>query len=213
MNSPPKATAALCGNDGRTAEDILYFAEEEMIRALVAFNSAAAGQLLELVGLPILAALRVEAHDGDTTRPLVSPRLIVTGGVLLQPEPPATADTLEAALAACAPDVRHSRRGSRVRVQAPALTAEGERLLQADVSVTVEATRVRIRGVGAAANVAADRAAIADLLSESERDDVKDEIGELMKLYNCLVTENARELLGRKTTTEDLKGWAEDEEG
>lgn len=215
MKTPAEAIVAPSSgsNDGRTAEDILQFAEEEMIQALVAFSGTAAGQLLELVGLPFVAALRVEAHGGNTTRPLVSPRRIPAGGVLLQPQPPATADTLEATLAARAPNVPWSRQSGLVHVRTPPLTPEGERLLQAGVSAAAAATKAQVRSAGTAANVAADRAAMTDVLSESERDDVKDEIGELMRLYDCLVTEGVRELLSQRMPPDDLKDCADDEEG
>jgi len=175
-----------------SADDILLDTEERMEKALAKFKQDLAGIRTGLANPGLVDSLRVEVYGSPT--PI---KAIATVGapeptqIVIRPFDPGTLKDIEKAVQASGLGLNPQNDGRLIRINVPPLSTEVRRKLGARIRELTEEAKVAVRNVRRDGNKTADQEQKDKLMTEDERDSVKDEIQELTKKFENMATDSA----------------------
>jgi ribosome recycling factor len=166
------------------ADDILLDVEDRMDKALQHLKSSLAGIRTGRANPGLVDSLRVEAYGSPTPmKQLASVGAPEPNQILIKPYDVSTIKDIEKAIINSGLGFTPQSDGRIIRLNIPALSAETRRKLVARVKELAEEAKVSIRNVRRDANKAADQAEKDKVMSEDDRDALKEQIQEMTKDY------------------------------
>lgn len=175
-----------------SADDILLDTEERMEKALAKLKQDLAGIRTGRANPGLVDSLRVEVYGSPT--PI---KAIATVGapeptqIVIRPFDPGTLKDIEKAVQASGLGLNPQNDGRLIRINVPPLSTEVRRKLGARIRELTEEAKVAVRNVRRDGNKTADQEQKDKLMTEDERDSVKDEIQELTKKFENMATDSA----------------------
>jgi ribosome recycling factor len=175
------------------ADEILLDSEERMEKAVDVFKHSLAGIRTGRANPGLVDSLRVEVYGAATPMKSVAqvgapePTQIV-----IRPFDPSTIKDIEKAIRSSDLGLNPQNDGRVIRINIPPLSTDVRRKLVARIKDLGEEAKVAIRNVRRDGNKAADQEQKDKILTEDDRDAVKDEIQELTKKYEAKVADLAK---------------------
>ena len=175
------------------ADEILLDSEERMEKAVDVFKHAMAGIRTGRANPGLVDSLRVEAYGAAT--PMKS--IAQVGApeptqIVIRPFDPATIKDIEKAIRSSDLGLNPQNDGRVIRINIPPLSTDVRRKLVARIKDLGEEAKVAIRNVRRDSNKAADQEQKDKVLTEDDRDALKDEIQELTKKYEAKIADLAK---------------------
>jgi ribosome recycling factor len=175
------------------ADEILLDTEERMDKALNVLRDSLSGIRTGRANPGLVDSLRVEVYGSQTPiKQLASVGAPEPQQIVIRPYDPSTIKDIEKAIIASDLGFNPQNDGRLIRINIPPLSAEVRRNMVARIKDLAEEAKVAIRNIRRDSNKAADQEQKDKLLTEDERDSVKDEIQELTKRYEGLVNDSAK---------------------
>lgn len=166
------------------ADDILLDVEDRMDKALQHLKHSLAGIRTGRANPGLVDSLRVEAYGSPTPmKQLASVGAPEPNQIVIRPYDVSTIKDIEKAIITSDLGYTPQSDGRIIRLNIPPLSAETRRKLVARVKDLAEEAKVSIRNVRRDANKAADQAEKDKLMSEDDRDSLKEQIQEMTKDY------------------------------
>jgi ribosome recycling factor len=175
------------------ADEILLDSEERMEKAVDVFKHSLAGIRTGRANPGLVDSLRVEVYGAATPMKSVAqvgapePTQIV-----IRPFDPSTIKDIEKAIRSSDLGLNPQNDGRVIRINIPPLSTDVRRKLVARIKDLSEEAKVAIRNVRRDGNKAADQEQKDKILTEDDRDALKDEIQELTKKNEAKVGDLAR---------------------
>jgi ribosome recycling factor len=167
-----------------SAEEILLDVEERMEKAVDVLKHSLAGIRTGRANPGLVDSLRVEAYGSPTPlKQLASIGAPEPTQIVIRPFDPGTLKDIEKAIQASGLGLNPLNDGKLIRLNVPALSTEVRRKLVARIKELTEEAKVSLRNVRRDGNKLADQEEKAKILSEDDRDNVKEEIQELTKKF------------------------------
>jgi ribosome recycling factor len=164
-----------------------------MDKAIQVLKNALSGIRTGRANPGLVDTLRVEVYGSPTPiKQLASIGAPEPTQIVIRPYDPTTIKDIERAIIASDLGFNPQNDGRLIRINVPPLSTETRRKLVSRIKELTEETKVSIRNVRRDANKAADQEEKDKLLSEDERDHVKEEVQELTKNYENKVGDMAR---------------------
>ncbi len=165
-----------------SADDILLDAEERMEKALAKLKQDLAGIRTGRANPGLVDSLRVEVYGSPTPiKTIASVGAPEATQIVVRPFDPNTLKDIEKAILASDLGLNPQNDGRLIRITIPPLSTEVRRKLVTRIKELAEDAKIAIRNVRRDANKSADQEQKNKLLSEDERDQVKNEVQELTK--------------------------------
>jgi ribosome recycling factor len=176
-----------------SADDILLDVEERMEKTVDRLKHDLAGIRTGRANPGLVDSLRVEAYGSQTPlKQLANVGAPEPTQIVIRPFDPGTLKDIEKAILASGLGFNPQSDGRLIRINIPPLSGEVRRKMVSRIKDLAEEARVSIRNVRRDGNKAADVEQKDKAMREDQRDDAKDEIQELTKKYEGLVTEVAK---------------------
>jgi ribosome recycling factor len=175
------------------ADEILLDSEERMEKAVDVFKHSLAGIRTGRANPGLVDSLRVEVSGAATPMKSVAqvgapePTQIV-----IRPFDPSTIKDIEKAIRSSDLGLNPQNDGRVIRINIPPLSTDVRRKLVARIKDLGEEAKVAIRNVRRDGNKAADQEQKDKVLTEDDRDALKDEIQELTRKYEARVGDLAK---------------------
>jgi ribosome recycling factor len=167
-----------------SADEILFDAEERMDKAIQVLKSSLAGIRTGRANPGLVDGLRVEAYGSPTPiKQLASVGAPEPTQIVIRPYDPSTIKDIEKAIIASDLGFNPQNDGKLIRINIPPLSGEQRRKMVTRIKELTEEAKIAIRSIRRDANKAAEKAEKDKILSEDERDSVKDDIQEMTKKY------------------------------
>lgn len=172
-----------------SAEEILLDTEERMEKAVAVLKQALAGIRTGRANPGLVDSLRVEAYGSPTPiKQLATIGAPEPTQIVIRPFDPGTLKDIEKAIQASDLGLNPINDGKLIRINVPPLSGEVRRKLVARIKELSEEAKVAIRNVRRDGNKLADNEQKDKVLTEDDRDQVKEEIQELTKTYENQVS-------------------------
>src|SRR5262245_61981684 len=176
-----------------SAEDILLDAEDRMDKALAVLKQALGGIRTGRANPGLVDTLRVEVYGSPTPiKAIASVGAPEPTQIVIRPFDPGTLKDIEKGIQASGLGFNPQNDGRLIRINIPPLSTEVRRKLVGRIKELTEEAKVAIRNVRRDGNKAAETEQKDKVLTEDERDAVKEEVQELTKQYENKATEMAR---------------------
>ena len=176
-----------------SADDILLDAEERMEKSVSVLRHILAGIRTGRANPGLVDSLRVDVYGSSSPiKQLASVGAPEPTQIVIRPYDPGTIKDIENAIIASDLGFNPQNDGRLIRINVPPLSTEVRRKMVARIKELAEETKVSIRNIRRDANKAADQAEKDKELSEDERDQCKENVQELTKRYENLVSEAAK---------------------
>ena len=176
-----------------TADEILMDVEERMEKALSVLKHALSGIRTGRANPGLVDSLRVDVYGSPTPiKAIASISAPEPTQIVIRPFDPGTIKDIEKGIMASNLGLNPQSDGKLIRLNVPALSTEVRRNLVGRIKELSEEAKVAIRNVRRDGNKAADTEQKDKVLTEDERDAVKDQVQELTKQYENKATEMAR---------------------
>ena len=176
-----------------SADEILMDAEERMEKAVDVLKHQLAGIRTGRVVTGLIDSLRVEVYGSPTPmKQIASVSAPEPQQILIRPYDPGTIKDIEKAVLTSELGLNPMSDGRVIRLNIPPLSTEVRRKLVARVKDLTEESKVAIRNIRRDGNKQADTEQKDKLLTEDERDQVKESIQDLTKTYENKTTELAK---------------------
>jgi len=176
------------------ADDILFDAEERMEKAVDVLKKNLMGIRTGRANPGLVDSLKVEVYGSATPiKQVASVGAPEPTQIVIRPYDPSTIKDIEKAIISEDLGLNPQNDGKLIRLNIPPLSTENRRKLVARVKELTEESKVSIRNIRRDANKAADQEQKDKVLSEDERDTVKDDIQELTKKYEGAANDLAKE--------------------
>ncbi|MCO6455966.1 MAG: ribosome recycling factor [Pirellulaceae bacterium] len=176
-----------------SADEILLDTEERMEKAMTVLKESLAGIRTGRANPGLVDSLRVEVYGSATPiKQLASVGAPEAQQIVIRPYDPGTIKEIERAIIASDLGFNPQNDGRLIRINIPPLSAEVRRNMVGRIKDLAEEAKVAIRNIRRDGNKAADQAQKDKLLTEDERDSLKDEIQQLTKQYEGLVNDAAK---------------------
>ncbi|HEV2972980.1 MAG TPA: ribosome recycling factor [Pirellulales bacterium] len=175
------------------ADEILLDAEERMEKAVDVFKHSLAGIRTGRANPGLVDSLRVEVYGAAT--PIKSVAQVGAPEptqIVIRPFDPATIKDIEKAIRSSDLGLNPQNDGRVIRINIPPLSTDVRRKLVARIKDLGEEAKVSIRNVRRDGNKLADQEQKDKVLTEDDRDALKDEIQELTKKYEAKVADLAK---------------------
>ncbi len=167
-----------------SAEEILLDVEERMEKAVDVLKHALAGIRTGRANPGLVDSLRVEAYGSPTSlKQLASIGAPEPTQIVIRPFDPGTLKDIEKAIQASGLGLNPLNDGKLIRLNVPPLSTEVRRKLVGRIKELTEETKVAVRNVRRDGNKLADQEEKEKILSEDDRDNVKEEIQDLTKKF------------------------------
>lgn len=174
-------------------DEILLDTEERMTKAIDVLKNALTGIRTGRANPGLVDSLRVDVYGSPT--PI---KQIATVGapepqqILIRPYDASVIKEIEKAIVASDLGYNPQSDGKVVRINIPALSTDIRKKMVSRIKDLAEDAKVSIRNIRRDSNKAADTAQKDKLISEDERDDIKDEVQKLTKKYEDDVSDLAK---------------------
>jgi len=176
-----------------TSDEILLGVEERMEKAVSVLKSSLAGIRTGRANPGLVDSLRIEVYGSPTPlKQIASVGAPEPTQIVIRPYDPTTLKDIEKAIQASDLGFNPQNDGRIIRLNVPPLSTEVRRKMVGRIKDLAEECRIAIRNVRRDGNKMADASEKDKILSEDERDTVKDEIQELTKKYESQATEAAK---------------------
>ena len=176
-----------------SADEILMDAEERMEKAVDVLKHQLAGIRTGRANPGLVDSLRVEVYGSPTPmKQIASVSAPEPQQILIRPYDPGTIKDIEKAVLTSELGLNPMSDGRVIRLNIPPLSTEVRRKLVARVKDLTEESKVAIRNIRRDGNKQADTEQKDKLLTEDERDQVKESIQDLTKTYENKTTELAK---------------------
>lgn len=176
-----------------SADDILLDAEDRMEKAIQVLKNSLSGIRTGRANPGLVDTLRVEVYGSPTPiKQLASIGAPEPTQIVIRPYDASTIKDIEKAIIASDLGFNPQNDGRLIRINVPPLSTETRRKLVSRIKELSEEAKIAIRNVRRDANKAADQEEKDKLLSEDERDRVKEQVQELTKNYENKVGDMAR---------------------
>ncbi len=175
------------------ADEILLTVEEKMEKAVEVLKKQLGGIRTGRATPGLVDSIRVEAYGSQT--PLK--QLATIGApepqqIVIRPYDAGTIKDIEKAIIASDLGLAPQSDGRVVRLNIPPLSTEVRKKMVARIKELSEEAKVSIRNVRRDGNKDAEKEEKDKLISEDQRDDIKDQVQELTKKYEAQTTEMAK---------------------
>lgn len=175
------------------ADDILLDVDDRMEKAIEVLKRDLAGIRTGRANPGLVDSLRVEVYGSQTPiKQVASIGVPEPQQIVVRPYDPGTIKDIEKAIQASDLGLTPVSDGRVIRLNIPPLTQEVRKKLASRVRELTEDTKVSIRNVRRDGNKTADQEEKDKVLTEDERDRVKDEIQELTKKYEGQASDLAK---------------------
>lgn len=172
-----------------SAESILLDTEERMEKAVAVLKQALSGIRTGRANPGLVDSLRVEAYGSPTPiKQLATIGAPEPTQIVIRPFDPSTLKDIEKAIQSSDLGFNPINDGKLIRINVPPLSTEVRRKLVARIKDLSEEAKIAIRNVRRDGNKLADTEQKDKILTEDDRDSVKDEIQEFTKSYENQVT-------------------------
>jgi ribosome recycling factor len=175
------------------ADDILLDSEDRMEKAVDVFKHAMTGIRTGRANPGLVDSLRVEVYGAAT--PIKSVAQVGAPEptqIVIRPFDPSTIKDIEKAIRSSDLGLNPQNDGRVIRINIPPLSTDVRRKLVSRIKDLGEEAKVAIRNVRRDGNKAADQEQKDKLLTEDDRDALKDEIQELTKKFEAKVESIAK---------------------
>lgn len=173
-----------------STETILLDVEERMEKAVAVLKQALGGIRTGRANPGLVDSIRVEAYGSPTPlKQLATIGAPEPNQIVIRPFDPGTLKDIEKAIQSSDLGFNPMNDGRVVRINIPPLSTEMRKKLVARIKELSEEARVAIRNVRRDGNKLADQEQKDKLLTEDDRDQVKEEVQELTKTYENQVGE------------------------
>lgn len=175
-----------------SVEEILLDAEERMEKAVTKLKQDLTGIRTGRASPGLLDPLRVEAYGTQTPiKQLASVSAPEPQQIVVRPFDPSTIKDIERGIINSDLGLAPQSDGKVIRLNIPPLSTEVRRTMVARTKDLAEEAKVAIRNIRRDGNKSADQEQKEKVLSEDERDSVKDEIQDLTKKFEDRASELA----------------------
>lgn len=176
-----------------SADDVLLDVEERMEKAITVLKESLAGIRTGRANPGLVDSLRAEVYGSPTPiKQLASVGAPEPQQIVIRPYDPSTIKDIEKAIIASDLGFNPQNDGRLIRINIPPLSAEVRRNMVGRIKDLAEEAKVSIRNIRRDGNKAADQAQKDKILTEDERDSLKDEIQQLTKKYEGMVNDAAK---------------------
>jgi ribosome recycling factor len=174
-------------------DDILLDVEERMEKTVDRLKQHLAGIRTGRANPGLVDTLRVDAYGSPTPlRQLANVGAPEPTQIVIRPFDPTTIKDIEKAILASDLGYNPQSDGRLIRINVPPLSGEVRRKMVIRIKELVEEGKVSIRNIRRDGNKAADTAEKEKVLSEDQREALKEDIQELTKKYENIVVETAK---------------------
>lgn len=174
-------------------EEILFDVEERMEKALDVLKKALGGIRTGRANPGLVDSLRVEVYGSLTPiKQVASVGAPEPTQIVIRPYDPGTLKDIEKAIQASDLGFTPLNDGRVIRLNVPPLSTEVRRKMVNRVKELAEEAKVAVRNVRRDGNKQADQSEKDKILSEDDRDSVKEEIQELTKKFEDLAGQLAK---------------------
>ncbi len=164
------------------ADEILFDVEERMEKAIDVFKKNLGGIRTGRANPGLVDSLKVDVYGSPTPiKQIASIGAPEPTQIVVRPYDPSTIKDIEKAIVSEDLGLNPQNDGKLIRIVIPPLSGENRRKLVSRVKELSEETKVSIRNIRRDGNKAADQEQKDKILTEDERDKVKEEIQELTK--------------------------------
>ena len=175
------------------ADEILLDAEERMEKAVEKLKHDLAGIRTGRANPGLVDSLRVDVYGSPTPiKAVASVGAPEPTQIVIRPFDPGTIKDIEKGIQASDLGLNPQNDGKVIRINIPPLSGEVRRKLVARIKELAEETKVSIRNVRRDGNKNADTEQKDKLITEDERDAIKDDVQELTKKYEAQVGDLAK---------------------
>ena len=175
------------------SEEILLDAEERMEKAVDVLKHALAGVRTGRANPGLVDSLRVEAYGSPTPmKQLASVGAPEPTQIVIRPYDPSVIKDIEKAILASDLGMTPQSDGRVVRINIPPLSTEVRKKLVTRIKDLSEEAKVSIRNIRRDANKSADQSQKDKELTEDDCSAVKDDVQELTKKYEGIVSDAAK---------------------
>jgi ribosome recycling factor len=175
-----------------SADEILLDTEDRMEKALAKLKSDLAGIRTGRANPGLVDSLRVEVYGSPTPiKAIASVGAPEPTQIVIRPFDPGTLKDIEKAVLASGLGLNPQNDGRLIRINVPPLSTEVRKKLGARIRELTEEAKVSVRNVRRDANKSADQEQKDKLMTEDERDQVKEEIQELTKKFETQASDLA----------------------
>jgi len=179
-----------------SADEILLDTEDRMEKALAKLKGDLAGIRTGRANPGLVDSLRVEVYGSPTPiKAIASVGAPEPTQIVIRPFDPGTLKDIEKAVLASGLGLNPQNDGRLIRINVPPLSTEVRKKLGARIRELTEEAKVSVRNVRRDANKAADQEQKDKLMTEDDRDRVKEEVQELTKKFENMASDmaNAKE--------------------
>ncbi len=174
-------------------DDILLDCEERMEKAVDVYKKNLAGVRTGRANPGLVDSIKVEVYGSPTPiKQVASVGAPEPTQIVIRPYDPDTIKDIEKAVIAEDLGLNPQNDGKLIRLAIPPLSGENRRKLVSRVKELAEETKVSIRNIRRDANKTADQEQKDKVLTEDDRDNVKEEVQELTKKYEGSVADLAK---------------------
>ena len=172
-----------------SSEEILLDTEERMEKAIAVLKHSLAGIRTGRANPGLVDSLKVEVYGSPTPiKAIASVGAPEPTQLVIRPFDPGTLKDIEKGIMASGLGFNPQSDGRMIRINIPPLSTEVRRKLVARIKELTEEGKVAIRNVRRDGNKAAEQEQKDKVLTEDERDSVKDEVQELTKRFENLAS-------------------------
>lgn len=175
-----------------SVEEILLDTEDRMEKALAKLKQDLSGIRTGRANPGLVDSLRVEVYGSPTPiKAIASVGAPEPTQIVIRPFDPGTLKDIEKAVQGSGLGLNPQNDGRLIRINIPPLSTEVRRKLSARIRELAEEAKISIRNVRRDGNKAAEQEQKDKVLTEDERDQVKDEVQELTKKFETKATDLA----------------------
>ncbi len=175
-----------------SADEILLDTEDRMEKALAKLKGDLAGIRTGRANPGLVDSLRVEVYGSPTPiKAIASVGAPEPTQIVIRPFDPGTLKDIEKAVLASGLGLNPQNDGRLIRINVPPLSTEVRKKLGARIRELTEEAKVSVRNVRRDANKSADQEQKDKLMTEDERDTVKEEVQELTKKFENMASDMA----------------------
>lgn len=176
-----------------TTDEILLDVEERMEKAVRKLKEDLAGIRTGRANPGLVDSLRVEVYGSAVPiKQVASVGAPDPNQIVIRPYDPGTLKDIEKAILASDLGLNPQNDGRIIRLSIPPLSTEVRRKMVGRVKELAEEAKVALRNIRRDGNKQADAGEKAKDFSEDDRDQVKEEIQNLIKNYESQITELAK---------------------
>ena len=174
-------------------DEIIMDSEERMEKAIVHLKSSLVGIRTGRATPGLVDSVRVEAYGSQTPlKQLASIGAPEPNQLVIRPYDVSVIKEIEKAIVASDLGLNPQNDGRLIRINIPPLSTDVRKKMVARIKELAEDTKVTIRNIRRDANKAIEGAEKDKLISEDDRDSMKDEIQELTKKFESEATDVAK---------------------